>query len=69
MDTIGNAAQANAFAGLIDTTPRPFNGGTGIVAGRIWRPACSRTTDLKGQDRLSMWWETALKVMPAALQL
>lgn len=30
---IGNAAQANAFAGLIDTTPRPFNGGTGIVAG------------------------------------
>ena len=30
---ISNAAQANAFAGLIDTTPRPSNGGTGIVAG------------------------------------
>ena len=30
---IDTAAQANAFAGLIDTTARPFSGGTGIVAG------------------------------------
>jgi hypothetical protein len=30
---ISNAAQANAFAGLIDTTPRPSSGGTGIVGG------------------------------------
>ena len=30
---ISSAAQANTFAGLIDTTPRPFDSGTGIVAG------------------------------------
>lgn len=30
---IDTAAQANTFAGLINTTARPFSGGTGIAAG------------------------------------